>query len=798
MIKKITFIKTLTFLLTFFGTVTFGFGQTTLAEGDVVITGVNADDPDQFSFVLLTDVINGTTINFTDFGWLSTGGFYTLVNEGVVSWTAGSDLLCGTEIIIENIGSPNFSATSGTAVQTDPGFTLAGTNGDQISAYQGTLTTPTFLYAIHFGNNNGWTDATDTNNSAVPAGLTDGVNAMDIGNYDNGVYNCSITSNQSLIQSSVVNPTNWSKHNTNRQTLGGCTFTCSAAGSCASTVTWDGTNWLPTNPDLTTAAIISANYVTGNSVNEVSFRACNLTVDAGFTLNVSNDTYVEVENSVVVNGSIIVETRGNFVQNDSRGTFTDNAGTTYVYKETPLKLKWYYYTYWSTPVKNETVDGAFPFTDPDRRFMYNAANYNDRGDGIDLEGDDWQIAAGGEQLIPGVGYAATSGQLGIYPGNDSADFYGEFNTGDIPTSIFNNSANTDSWNFIGNPYPCAIDFIAFQSANSTIVDGAAYFWSQASPPLNTNPGNQVLNFNQNDYAIYTVGSGGVAGGSPDIPTQYVPSAQGFFVAGLSTADATFTNAMRMADGTSNDLFFKTTITKKSSSVANKLWVNLTSDNGVFGQILVAYVDGATNGNDGLSYDATKLLSDNPSILFSTIENSNKKFAIQGKAINSINADEVIYLGFNTSIDVPTLYTLSIAQLQGDFLTANTIYLKDNLTNTLHDLSASDYTFTSEVGEFNTRFQIVFNAVSLSTDTFDFNANTVSILQVDDTHVSFRASNNQSIKTVTIYDLLGRQLYQLKGQNSEETYNLSKLNHAIFIAKIELSNGAFITKKAIKK
>ncbi|WP_445955124.1 T9SS type A sorting domain-containing protein, partial [Yeosuana sp.] len=82
--------------------------------------------------------------------------------------------------------------------------------------------------------------------------------------------------------------------------------------------------------------------------------------------------------------------------------------------------------------------------------------------------------------------------------------------------------------------------------------------------------------------------------------------------------------------------------------------------------------------------------------------------------------------------------------------------------------------------------------------FDFNANTVSILQVDDTHVSFRASNNQSIKTVTIYDLLGRQLYQLKGQNSEETYNLSKLKNAIFIAKIELSNGAFITKKAIKK
>ena len=799
--KKITLINSLTFLIFLFCGVNFGFGQTTLAEGDIAINGVNGDNPDEFSFVLLTDVLNGTIINFTDKGWLVNGGWVLNASgvstaEGILTWTATSDYPCGTQIVIAETanGSSIYTSSSGSAVELENGFNITGAAGDQIIAFQGPLTSPIFLFAIHFGNANGWTDATDNNNSAIPAGLTDGINAVDIGDIDNGIYNCIVTSNQALILAALTDSTNWTGSNSLRQTLASCTYTCAAATTCVSTVTWDGT-WIGGTPNLTTEVIIAANYNT--SVG--SFRACNLTVDAGFTLNVSNDTYVEVENSVVVNGSIIVETRGNFVQNDSGGTFIVNpGGASNLFKLTATKQFWYYYTYWSSPVENETIDGAFPNTDADRRFKYIAANYNDRGDGIDLEGDDWQIVAGGDLLIPGVGYAATSSQLGLYPGNDSADFIGAFNTGNIPTSIFHNAANPNSWNFIGNPYPGAIDFVAFQAANSTIIDGAAYFWSQASPPLNTNPGNQVLNFNQNDYAIYTVGSGGVAGGSPDIPTQYVPSAQGFFVAGLSTADATFTNAMRMADETSNDLFFKTTITKKSSSVANKLWVNLTSDNGVFGQILVAYVDGATNGNDGLSYDATKLLSDNPSILFSTIENSNKKFAIQGKAINSINADEVIYLGFNTSIDVPTLYTLSIAQLQGDFLTANTIYLKDNLTNTLHDLSASDYTFTSEVGEFNARFQIVFNAVSLSTDTFDFNANTVSILQVDETHVNFRASNNQTIKTVTIFDLLGRTLYQLKGQNSEETYNLSKLNHAIFIAKIELSNGAFITKKAIKK
>jgi hypothetical protein len=45
----------------------------------------------------------------------------------------------------------------------------------------------------------------------------------------------------------------------------------------------------------------------------------------------------------------------------------------------------------------------------------------------------------------------------------------------------------------------------------------------------------------------------------------------------------------------------------------------------------------------------------------------------------------------------TLYKLSIAQLKGDFLTSNPIYLKDNFLNKIHNLETSDYSFTSEVG-----------------------------------------------------------------------------------------------------
>lgn len=238
--------------------------------------------------------------------------------------------------------------------------------------------------------------------------------------------------------------------------------------------------------------------------------------------------------------------------------------------------------------------------------------------------------------------------------------------------------------------------------------------------------------------------------------------------------------------------------KNSSSVVNKLRVDLTSDNGVFNQILVSYVNGATKEDDGMSYDAPKLLSNVAAVLYTSIENSDKKFAIQGKAPSDLNENEIIDLGFKTSIDVETLYTLSIAQLEGDFMNNTTVYLKDNLLDKVHDLSDSDYSFTSEVGEFNNRFQIAFNAVALSTDEIDLKDNRLTIIELDNDQVNFKTSSSSTIKKVIIYDLLGRELYNLKGENKSETYQLSKLNSSIYIAKVELSDGAIITKKAFKR
>lgn len=188
----------------------------TLRAGDIAFTGYQSDTPDWFSFVLLTDVASGAMIQFTDNGWFAVGGFRS--TEGIIEWTATSDMAAGTVVTITN----NVADAGNTA-----GSIALATSGDQILAYQGTSTSPVFIAAIQM--NGGWdVDAINSNTSAIPTGLIDGVNAISIApEVDNGEYNCSVTSGASAVRAAVNNPGNWNVSNT-AITPSGCSFSISS------------------------------------------------------------------------------------------------------------------------------------------------------------------------------------------------------------------------------------------------------------------------------------------------------------------------------------------------------------------------------------------------------------------------------------------------------------------------------------------------------------------------------------------------------------------------------------------
>lgn len=580
---------------------------------------------------------------------------------------------------------------------------------------------------------------------------------------------------------------------TNNLSIGGTVSKCSGG-----VTTWNGSSWDNGSPDLTTEAIIANNYNTGLSGD---LSTCNLTINSGATLTVSNASFVEVENDVVVNGTLSVQSQGNFVQNANDGTFTNNGSCT-VNKNSALKNNWFYYTYWSSPVQNETIGNVFSDVDADRRFFFNANNYLDANDDdVDDDGNDWQFALSSDTMTSGVGYAATSSRLGLYPSTTSVTFTGTFNTGDISTPIVFNAGNAgESWNFIGNPYPSAIDFDAFFAANAATIEGAAYLWSQATPPSSSNAGNRQSNFSQNDYAVYASGMGtGTAGASGTAPSQFIPSGQGFFVSGIDNANVTFTNAMRSASASSNSQFFKQKSTKVAKNSDNKLWLNLTTNTGVFSQILVGYVDGASKADNGMSFDVPRVINRNfNAILYSLADTENTKYVIQGRAREDITTNEIINIGYSSTINSNSLTTfkISIAQFEGRFFDNSAVIIRDNELGITHNLSEQDYIFTSATGEFNERFQIEFSENTLSANSISSTSG-VSFTQQTKNSLQIKTSAS-AITTVKIYDLLGKQVYVASNKTPLKTLNIPTATQstAVHIIEVTLNNGNTITKKLV--
>lgn len=736
-------------------------------------------------------------------------------NYDASEWTGN-----GTEDV-SDLGNYSISSIGNPSITGQPA-SVFGCNIDSvnllITAAAGNSGTLTYQWKFNDGSTTNWQDVTALDFApAVVSGETSNNLSINGFNLDGYQFYCEVTENA----------------------------TCSIASNTAivskAIATWDGTNWLwsdstpiDTMPTTNASVIIDGNYDTATGGVEISFEACDCTVNNFNTLTIANDDYVLVQNNVVNNGTIDIATSGALVQVDNAGTYTLNptTGTNILSKTTSFLDNWYDYTYWSSPLENSQIEIALFTSNPQRRYFFNAAQFNDilietdntgtftnGNDDIDDEGNDWTNLINGP-MTPGRGYATMHTTLGFIPNNYTYYFEGNpsnnqggFNTGNINLDIYirpevtpvTSEQNYNNWNFIGNPYPSAIDATIFFEDTSSFLEGAIYLWSHVSNADPNASGNENANFSQDDYAVLNY-VGGVATGSAapndpgNIPNGYIASGQGFFVIGNKSHavsgpgyynEVVFNNRMRVTGN--NTQFYRT------SNSSNKLWVNLTSDTGIFSQILVAYTEGATDDVDAMSYDAPRNLSTKTSALLSSIIlNSDKKFAIQAKAPNSLSLDETIPLGFYSNTNQPTIYTLSIAQLEGEFMTTNTIYLVDNLNNTIHNLTNSNYSFTSDAGDFNNRFEIVFTPEVLSINDTIINANELIITELHNGEVQIKVSEPHTIEHVEILDILGRQIYNFTGNTSVEVYNLSKLSNAAYVAKVTLSNGQVISKKAVKQ
>jgi hypothetical protein len=244
-------------LLQFIGRETIN-AQTTLAAGDIVVLGWNADDvsaPNQYpnqrwAFMVTRTITANTVIHFTDKGYdFNTGNFRAAVvpatseNDGFMTWTVPSTIATGSVIYATN-NTVNGSTTgvSGALGANSTGFHFAG---DQLIVYQGTSGTAagaTFIYAMNTGQhptygtegswNFGGATVTLDYQSYLPPGLTNGSTALSltssgsgtpVGVYgnDNLVYGGATSGTRAALLSAIGNPANWLGDNTTPYNLSG-------------------------------------------------------------------------------------------------------------------------------------------------------------------------------------------------------------------------------------------------------------------------------------------------------------------------------------------------------------------------------------------------------------------------------------------------------------------------------------------------------------------------------------------------------------------------------------------------
>ena len=553
--------------------------------------------------------------------------------------------------------------------------------------------------------------------------------------------------------------------------LGGQTFTINITPqTCATSTTWNGTTWSNGIPDKNKNVIFNGNFTTSANI-----EACSIQVNGSAVLTIASGTNVTVNRAVSINTSanIIVQNNANLIQVEhlnNTGIATVNRNSTPI-----VRLD---YTLWSSPVVNQNLLAFSPQTVANRFYVYNP-----------LTGTNGSYDA----IIPSSNnFVPTKGYLVRAPNNWSSSVYSPYNG--IFIGTFNNSyfkpvikKGTSGYNAIGNPYPSTIsanDFILKNTFNrgteNQTIDGTLYFWTHTQQAVS---GTYPLN----NYATYTLlgGTASAAGGAT--PNGIIQVGQGFIVNAVVPSYISFSNEMRLVNN-GNQFFraFNPSVVAFNTEEKHRVWINLKNNSGQFSQILVGYMNEATNdydfGIDGLAF------GNQGSNLYS-IEDENK-FAVQGRTLPFTDED-VVPLGI--SIVEPSVYEITIDNLDGLFAGSQNIYLKDKVLNIIHDLKSAPYSFNASVETIENRFEIVFKNETLSNNLEEISS--VTIHQSD--NFVYVKSNNDKIEQIEVYDLLGRSIfYKTKINETALNFSVQGIRNQVLVIKITAENQGLTTTKII--
>ena len=555
---------------------------------------------------------------------------------------------------------------------------------------------------------------------------------------------------------------------------------------CDNSVTWNGTAWIGGEPTANTDVIFAGDFTQHGG----TLYACSVfVVDGASVLFESNSNAIVTHSVNVEDGSTLTfESSCNLIQIED----TANQGTVNVKRDSSM-IKRLDYTIWSSPVTGtQSLLDFSPLTLTNRFYGFNVA------DNVFLPIED----PANTLFEKGHGYLIRVANN--HPSNVPTVYHGEFtgtpNNGTIRVAMEYTNGN-ESYNMVGNPYASPININKFIDANIDNIEGTLWVWRKTNDPTKTT----YCTITKIGWTANSApGGGGSSGnggneliGNPFniISDGVLNTGQGFFVRALNDNELIFRNNMRESVNFNN--FFRTENTNEEvvNEGTNRYWLNVvTEDESVFSQILVAHTPLASEGFDN-GYDGKAFLDGGVS-LYTMIPNGafgeeDVKLSIQSR--NAFTVNDTVKVGFKT--DVAGTFSITIDHMDGIFEEGQAIYLVDKFTNTTYNLAEGNYSFNSEIGTFEDRFEIIYTIeAALGTDNPQVAPSEVVVYQ-NNKELSVKAPKN--IESVVIYDLLGKVLYQNPSVDSNEfTTTLNNIQQQIAIVTITLENNQVVSKKVM--
>ena len=545
--------------------------------------------------------------------------------------------------------------------------------------------------------------------------------------------------------------------------------------------------WTNGLPNLYRSAVIMEDFSTAI---HGQVQACNLRIEPGARLRVENGEFIAIQNDLVVDGALEVMHGGEILMIDNSGVVESSGSIVIHRKSSPLKA--WDYTYWSSPVESADLETVFIESDPEYIFSFTTSSFVDEDqDGVDDSGEAWTRASG--TMIPGRGYASIAPKP--LPGDrlQKLIFQGKVNNGpiDIPIELANSADSLNDWNLIGNPYPSSIDaeMILVEPGNNGLLNGSFYFWTH-NTALEQDQDSGRWEYSSDDYAMYTVGTGGIratSGGA--LPTRHIASGQAFFAEAHSAGSLRLSNEMRSAGQDSH--FFKEPL-DKTRYEAGKVWLNLENENGVFSQILIGFKPGATSSFDSM-YDGRRFSGNAHADLYSVLDSL--ALAIRGEP--PFRGDERIPLGMRIKSSGIDRLNIRIDSLAGR-LEQGEIHILDHNTGVRHDLKAGPYSFLSPgVGAIDDRFVLLFGESAQLESPAEIETDNGLICFFERGDLRVRTRNSDRIMRLEVFDLLGRRLAQLQpAQSAVLLESPGFASNALYVIRALLENREILSTKVV--